>query len=342
MTPVSQLLLRNLAGIAPADGLMWINPPADDAWRQLSEQARCLSLWCQDYACWKHLDLAGAPADFGDFPVLKDKTTRHYILTLPRSKKRLGMLLDFVCSVLPENGIFWLAGENRAGIKSSSAQLEKRFRKVLKLDNARHCCLFEASGAVAKPHFQADDHRLEWRLEESLGNLTICSWPGVFSHGTLDAGTRMLLEQLPARDVHGKVLDFACGCGVISARLAMLFSQARITMTDIDALAIKASEYTMEANDFTANILPGDGFKFLQERFDMIVTNPPFHQGVRTDTGLGMQLLDPVRNFLNPRGQLLLVANRHIPYRKWLDGVFGSHEVLASNDRTSFSICNGK
>ena len=46
-----------------------------------------------------------------------------------------------------------------------------------------------------------------------------------------------------------------------------------------------------------------------------------------------MQLLDQVRNFLDPRGQLLMVANRHIPYRKWLDKVFGSHEVVASNSR---------
>jgi 16S rRNA (guanine1207-N2)-methyltransferase len=65
----------------------------------------------------------------------------------------------------------------------------------------------------------------------------------------------------------------------------------------------------------------------------MILSNPPFHEGARVQTEKSTALLHSVRNFLNPGGQLILVVNRHLPYRKWLDAMFGGSETLASNDR---------
>ena len=146
----------------------------------------------------------------------------------------------------------------------------------------------------------------------------------------------MLLDQLPSRGFEGSALDFACGCGVISARLADLYPQLDISMSDVDAFALRAAKDTMRLNRKPARVLALDGLNALDRHFDLIVTNPPFHRGAHTDTGMGMQLLDSVRNFLNPRGQLLLVGNRHIPYKKWIDRIFGAHELLASS--TQFQV----
>ncbi len=102
-------------------------------------------------------------------------------------------------------------------------------------------------------------------------------------------------------------------------------------MTDVDALALRSAAETMKLNQCKAKIRPGDGLQKLEQVFDLIVTNPPFHQGHQTDTGLSMKLLKRVRNFLHPRGSVVMVVNRHIPYRKWLDRKFAKHQVLAAD-----------
>ena len=56
--------------------------------------------------------------------------------------------------------------------------------------------------------------------------------PGVFSHGRLDAGTRALLEVMRRFPVAGRrVLDFACGSGVIGAFLSALEPTARVGLS---------------------------------------------------------------------------------------------------------------
>ena len=168
-----------------------------------------------------------------------------------------------------------------------------------------------------------------------MGNnaVTVCSWPGVFSHGRLDEGTGFLLSNMALPKTGSAVLDFACGSGVIGAGLARACPGLDLTLSDSNALSLYAAECTLKTNHLHGTVLASDGLDGLNRSFDLIVSNPPFHQGTLTNTGLSMELLRGVRNFLNRKGQLVLVVNRHIPYRKWLDGVFGTHDVLASNSR---------
>ena len=153
MSPVGGILLKNLHGISPHDHVFWINAPADDSWRKISEQAQGLSIWSQDYSEFQQHKAGGAPAAFGDFPQSLPESVRHYLLTLPRSKERLAMQLDFVCSVMEPGSKLWLAGENQAGIKSSPRLLKQRFEGVSKLDSARHCTLFEAQTPITNTSF---------------------------------------------------------------------------------------------------------------------------------------------------------------------------------------------
>ncbi len=110
-----------------------------------------------------------------------------------------------------------------------------------------------------------------------------------------------------------------------------LFSGAELTMLDSSALACRASEASLAANGLEAHVVASDGFSEIRGQFDLIVTNPPFHRGHKSVLTLSPALLSPIRNFLNPGGQFLMVANRHLPYRRWLDSAFGNHEVVASS-----------
>lgn len=332
MTPTGQLLLRNLARLHSGTKLLWINPPADESWQAVEDSIGRIFIISQDLISCNYLLDSGANTRFQDFPDLEEKFD-HVILSLPRGKPRLEMLLNFAGYVLNTDGRIWLLGENKAGIRSAFSRLEERYSQVSKVDSARHCCLFEAKHPRTSVDFNPADYATSWRLDKNYGSLHICSLPGVFAEGRLDAGTEMLLETLPSLAPFGSVLDFGCGCGIISALMAKLDPDACITMTDIDIFALNAAGKTMEANGFQAKILPGDGLGALTQKFDLIVSNPPFHHGYKTDMGLSMRLLDPVRNFLSKKGSLVMVVNRHIPYRKWLDEKFGCHEVLRKDSR---------
>ena len=330
--PVSELLSRNGSRLDSGSDVCWINPPRGAPWQALGEIAP-LRLFSQDFGAASELKAAGAPVEFGDFPVIAPHLAPHAILTLPRAKAALDMMLHCLATQLPASGRLWLAGENRAGIKSAKSHLAAHFGRVEKIDSARHCVLFEASKTGELPEFNADDFRSEYQASAGELTLTLVSWPGVFAHGRLDPGTALLLECLAGIEAPGKVLDFGTGCGVIAAFLGLKHPGLELVLSDNDALALRSAAATLALNGVNGKVVASHGFSSIEGRFDLLVSNPPFHQGHVTRTDLSMRLLADAGNFLNPGGQLLLVVNRHLPYRRWLDDTFTDHRVLASDNR---------
>lgn len=330
--PLSSFIARNAGVIAGTGRLLWMNPPGDAPWRELAAGARPLELFCQDRADWRALAAAGAQPGFGDFPDAAGTTRDAVLLTLPREKQRLRMLAQWAAAQLGTSGRLWVAGENQAGIRSSPGPLGEYFQVVSKRDSARHCALIEASQPRPGTGFSAQGWCTQWMLERPAGSLTLHSWPGVFAHGTLDPGTALLLDHLPALTKGARVLDFACGSGVIGAALLQAQPALDCVLTDASALALRAARETLLANGLRGEVVPSDGLLEIHGRFDLVVSNPPWHQRHLNRPELGTQLLEPVRQHLSPGGQLLLVAKRHLPWPRWLDQQFGRHECLATGN----------
>jgi 16S rRNA (guanine1207-N2)-methyltransferase len=241
------------------------------------------------------------------------------------------MILDYAASLLSDGGTVWLAGENKAGIKSAGQRLKTNFNRVRKLDNARHCVLFEASGVSDRHSFNPHGYRIQWTLECKPSSIQITSYPGVFAHGRLDSGTALLLEALADLSFGGNVLDFACGTGVIGAFIAANHPGTCVHLLDTSALALLASEETLAINRLSGKVLASDGLSGLAGQFDYIVSNPPIHSGVKTDNRLSMRLLHSVLRHLKPRGTFVMVANVHLPYEAWLSQRFSfTHELIAN------------
>jgi len=337
---VSQILTRNLDQLRAGGSTLWINPERDDGWRPLRERCASLHLLSQDHGTFRFLQQTGADVEFAAFPPGEKGRYDSVVMNLPRQKALATMMLDCAAALLPADGVLWLAGENRAGIKSARKLLEKHFGRVSKLDSARHCGLFEASGRFDHPPFDPFAWRENWQLHCADRLLEIVSYPGVFAHGRLDAGTALLLDALKDLPLRGDVLDFACGAGVIGTYVAIRDPAVRVTLLDTNALALRSCEETLAANGVKAALLAADGLDGVHDRFDLVVTNPPIHAGVSTDNRLGMRLLDTVHERLHNGGRLILVANRHLPYENWLSARFGSYGQLAAND--SFKVLMAK
>ena len=323
MDPRSEVLLRHperfggpllLAGL-PADDLLGALPAAS-GWSWHAGEAEQLA---RRYPGRSHLGIEPPPGDFAGA-----------VLFLPKSRKATDFLLTALARCLPADGSLYLVGEKKAGIERAARQLGA-FGKASKLDSARHCQLWVVQG----PHTEADPRPDAWLQRQQLARagvgLEIFSLPGVFSHGRLDVGTALLLEQLDGLP-EGAVLDFGCGAGVVGATLARRYPASTLHLLDVDAFAVASSHQTLAANGLTGTVIAGDGIAAAPTGLAAIVSNPPFHSGVKTDYRTTETLLADAVHHLRPGGELRLVANSFLRYPPLIEAAFGNCRTLAERD----------
>ena len=129
----------------------------------------------------------------------------------------------------------------------------------------------------------------------------------------MDEGTRMLLEALEVR-VSDVALDIGCGAGFIGASIARRATKGQVTMVDASFAAVEAARRLIEQDGLSnVQVLPGDGAQeLLEQRFDLVVTNPPFHIGGIQTTEIAERFIREAAQVLRLRGRFYLVANRFL------------------------------
>jgi 16S rRNA (guanine1207-N2)-methyltransferase len=323
MDPRSEVLLRQahmfegrllLAGL-PADGLL--------------DQLPIALGWSWNAA--DHAALAqryGDRASFGVAP--PDTDISAAVVFLPKARELAAYLLTTLASRLGGRSLF-LVGEKRGGIEGAARQLSA-FGRARKLDSARHCQLWQVE--VELPPDAPDLNSLAQRFTLEVPEaapLEVVSLPGVFSHGRLDRGTRLLLGHLSGL-ASGHLLDFGCGAGVLGAVLKRRYPEAQVTLLDVDAFAIASARLTLAANGLEAQLICADGIEGAPEGLSAIVSNPPFHTGVHTDYRATEALLKQAAAHLAPRGEIRLVANSFLRYQPLLEAHLRTCAVLAEAD----------
>lgn len=172
------------------------------------------------------------------------------------------------------------------------------------------------------------------RRHDDLG-LTLAAHGATFNGNRVDDGTRLLLEHLEVDG--GRALDLGCGNGVIAATLAK--AGAHTTAVDVSWAATAATFATAEANGLDIEVHWGDGLDAYEDRsFDVIVTNPPFHQGVAKDSEPTLRMFDEAARVLSPGGQFWCVFNSHLPWRRELASRLGRTKVLAQNRHYTLTL----
>ncbi|MEK1907575.1 MAG: class I SAM-dependent methyltransferase [Pseudomonas sp.] len=255
------------------------------------------------------------------------------VLFLPKSRELTDYLLQALAARLNGRELY-LVGEKRGGIERAAKQLAA-YGKPRKLDSARHCQLWQVT--VEQVPAAPDLHSLAQRYELALadGPLQVLSLPGVFSHGRLDRGSALLLEQLDNLP-GGHLLDFGCGAGVLGAVLKRRYPHSQVSLLDVDAFAVESSRLTLAANGLDANVIAGDGIDAAPHELAAILTNPPFHQGVHTDYQASEHLLRQAASHLVRGGELRLVANSFLKYSPLIEQHLGACQTL--KDAEGFRI----
>lgn len=172
------------------------------------------------------------------------------------------------------------------------------------------------------------------RLHEDLG-FSVAAHGATFGGTKVDPGTRLLLSALAGRGrvdgIEGEdVLDWGCGNGTISMWLAR--RGLRVTARDVSWSAVAGTTIAAEVNQVAVDATWGAGLDgYADDSLDVIVTNPPFHQGPAKDSSDTLAMFDDAARVLRPGGRLWCVFNSHLPYRKELNVRLGQ-TLLAAQD----------
>ncbi len=241
-------------------------------------------------------------------------------LNAPRGRAWARQLIRLAAHALKPDGVLYLVGPNQGGIKSYIDDVATMGGQTHLLSIKRRyrlaACTFagQLSLETGEDIYSASCKGQVYRY---------ASAPGVFAHGGLDRGTYALIEAMDIGPGEA-VLDLGCGCGVVGLAAARL--GGRVTCVDHSAVAIESTQRTMAINDIAnAVILPSDCASAVRNagmQFDVVATNPPFHQGIGVHYDVARQFIQDAARVLAPGGRLYLVANRFIRYEPVMERWF--------------------
>lgn len=151
------------------------------------------------------------------------------------------------------------------------------------------------------------------------------------------------LAQLAIRRPVGTALDLGSGCGVQSLHLAR--HADRVVATDLNPRANELAAWTFALNDVEVDQRLGSLYEPVAgERFDLVVTNPPYvmsppgehrltyREGSFTADGLVEAVVRGAADHLNPGGTLQVLGNWAITDQPWekrlRDWIPAGHDAL--------------
>lgn len=262
-------------------------------------------------------------------------------IRIPQERVALLQLLVDAFAILREGGRCYIAGATNEGIKTAARTMEQLFgnARVLSRDSSHR--VLSAVKRSVEPALAEDidptvldrDSFREVHVTLRDKPYVLCSRPGVFSWEHVDEATAILANvmEIPPG---ASVLDLGCGSGALGLVASSLSERGQVTMVDADIEAVRSAARSAEVNGVNARALASDvAESILGERFDVVVTNPPFHVGKATDLDVPTQFIADSHEVLVPGGRMLLVANRTLPYEQAIKHRFGNVSNLHDGPR---------
>jgi 16S rRNA (guanine1207-N2)-methyltransferase len=251
------------------------------------------------------------------------------LLRLPKSREESRMAIHLCLGTLNDNGRLIVYGGNDEGIRSSQKFLAglAPVTVVATRGHGRVLALRRRDVGVRVRARLAD-----WRETLAVGGLDRpwVSYPGLFAGGTLDPGTALVLAHLPTLAAGARVLDYGAGPGAIGAALRGKDASLQLTLLDNDSVALLAAA---ENAPGATRVLGGRLTAVAGQRFNLIVSNPPLHDGFKDDLGALLALIAEAPGHLLPGGSLLMVVQRRIALDQALGAAFGTVAQVADDGR---------
>ena len=269
------------------------------------------------------------------------------LLIIPKERRFARALLLKSWKALKSNGQLILAGATREGAKAVIKDAQRLFGNISNIAYRNHQRVAKCIKGTELPdplpkEFQqigiAPDTSQFIEVQQTGHKLTLETHPGIFSWTAIDAGTSYLLENLEIQP-DSTVWDVGCGYGIIG--LSTAISGAKLVcMSDINLLSVNYACRNAARNQLSekVSVFTCDGLNIPPElkaprSFDLILSNPAFHQGRSVDKSMSESLISSAPDRLTKHGRLVIVANRFLNYDKTMQNKFAQVTTIAENSK---------
>lgn len=216
-----------------------------------------------------------------------------------------------------------VSGNKTDGVDS----MLKAVRKIVDIEGVlskSHGKVFWGIAGESVPELQAWEDAASAK-ENPAGYLTA---PGMFSPDKIDKGSELLVQYFD-KSIKGGVADLGAGWGYLSKQV--LAACDKITALDVieaEYSALEAAKTNVPDPRATFHWADATTFENPGERYHAVICNPPFHQGRAAEPSIGVAFIAAAAGILRPSGQLLMVANRQLPYEPAFEAYFKHWEIL--------------
>jgi 16S rRNA (guanine1207-N2)-methyltransferase len=236
-------------------------------------------------------------------------------------------------SRLNRGGELLLLGEKHDGIKTQAQFAEQVFVDSMRWEKQGLCYLAHFRKIQNQPSLDSSKDTYADLQEIQQDGMTFYSKPGVYGWKKIDQGSRLLIDtiepRLKAQDTKNlSLLDLGCGYGYLILQLAQ-FGFKKLYATDNNVAAITAARKNFSEQNLSVQLSLDDCAKKLDDKIDIIICNPPFHQGFSHDKALTLEFVQRSLKLLSAGGQAYFVVNDFIALPKAVAQAGGKWELLA-------------
>lgn len=227
------------------------------------------------------------------------------------------MAVRCACMGLSPAGRLLVAGGHAEGVGGAATRLREWFGSAVPVGYAGGRRILEARPGPrrAPPPPTAED------VAAMVGGvrLRLRTVEGVFNRGLPDAAGDLLCGVLARRGLAAgrrRAADVGAGAGVLGL-CALALGAERCALVEDNLVALAAARGNAARNGLggRASMAPADARSGVPDGpYDLVVCNPPIHQGPREDREVGRALVRRAWEAVAAGGVLVVVAHRFLPY----------------------------
>ncbi len=286
-------------------------------------------------------------SDF-DFDAL-NKTFDICVYRISKERPVCHHVFNTCLSLLNKNGVLIIGGKKNEGIKNYHEKLVKTlgFQGQLRKNGDDYTAVLRAPENRRPRTLLDDKNYTQLRPIQSKDTTpSFFSKPGLYGWNKVDQGSLFLIDtiinDLPRINAKpARVLDLGCGYGYLSLSILNAMNDGSIAdveeliATDNNAAAVLATTQNISqhpsAESLSYYVVADNCAAGISTPVDLLICNPPFHQGFDNCRNLTKLFLNTTKRLLAKNGVAYFVVNSFIPLDSLASDIFKYVTVLRNN-----------
>ncbi len=279
---------------------------------------------------WYQINQKGIETQVYPIESIRDSAADLFLIKLPKNLHFFRHLLSLTSN--KAHVVAYVSGMQRYWPRSFFETAGDFFSEMVVFPGVRKAKCMRLTGLRDTPEVE-----LTRTIHMEAFGFSCVNYPNVFSREQLDIGARFFLENAPDLTSAQRIIDLACGNGVLGLQALLKHPDCRVHFVDESDYAIRSCAAALATNQIDperATLHQNDClFDLDLSGCDAILCNPPFHQEHRISSHVADILIEQAYLALKPGGSLYLLANRHLQHGKQLRLFFDSVTQMASNTK---------